>query len=171
MSCNWPFLRNSKLLKRNHVIATMILQTNIYIVKQSKTQHTEKIVQYPDIFMYLIRTRYSITAWNGYKYGGFSGLYFFPYLFQIRDNMDHKKLHIWTLYTQWFTAAYYELCWCVVKRSCAIVLICFIYFHCFRLMQQIIKRWLKSCFLPIPKIVIATLMIINSSSFIRIIIV
>ena len=54
----------------------MILQTNIYIVKQSKTQHTEKIVQYPDIFLYLIRTRYSITAWNGYKYGGFSGLYF-----------------------------------------------------------------------------------------------
>ena len=120
---------------------------------------------------HLRTTAHILAALNVSKYGVFSGPYFFPYSFQIRDNMDHKKLRIWTLYTQWFAAAYYELWWCVIKWSCAIVFICFIYFHCFRLMQQIIKRWLKSCFLPIPKIVIATLMIINSSSFFRIIIV
>ena len=39
----------------------------------------------------------TFTAWKVSKYGGFSG----PYLAQIQENTNQKKLHIFTLFTQW----------------------------------------------------------------------
>ena len=35
------------------------------------------------------------------KYGAFSGPYF-PYSGRIRENMDQKKLRIWTIFTWWW---------------------------------------------------------------------
>ena len=36
-----------------------------------------------------------------FKYGAFSGPYF-PYSGEIRENMDQKKLRIWTIFTRWW---------------------------------------------------------------------
>ena len=105
---------------------------------------------------YAIKYQASATAWKVHKYGVFSDPYFLVFGLK-QENTDHKKLRVWTYFTQcehivlllwsscftnfkdWYTQAYSETCqtsgrgrlWKMDQRLAAFDFLCkFLSFRC-----------------------------------------
>ena len=70
-------------------------------------------------------------GWKVSKYGVFSGLYFpafglniSPYPVQMRENMDQKKLSMWTRFTQWMPKLNKEGKFCSLLDNDNFVILC-----------------------------------------------